>query len=98
MEQKNRELVESATSLSSAGAGGRRKGAAHVRTSFKRKPMTGFFAVLFMAQHCRSIDLYGFSNYNRCELHATLHPPSRDASTHRTGWRGEMGCKDTGGR
>jgi hypothetical protein len=80
VEQKNRELVESATSGSSPGGGERKKGAAHVRTSFKRKPMTGFFAVLFMAQHCRSIDLYGFSNYNRCELHAARRTQTRRPS------------------
>lgn len=84
MEQKNRELAESAASSSSpGGAAGRKKGTApHVRTSFKRKPMTGFFAVLFMAQHCRSIDLYGFSNYNRCDAARR----AETASTRLTRW------------
>eukprot|EP00238_Polyblepharides_amylifera_P013136 CAMPEP_0196575420 /NCGR_PEP_ID=MMETSP1081-20130531/4906_1 /TAXON_ID=36882 /ORGANISM="Pyramimonas amylifera, Strain CCMP720" /LENGTH=320 /DNA_ID=CAMNT_0041893717 /DNA_START=352 /DNA_END=1314 /DNA_ORIENTATION=- len=43
-------------------------GKARVKTSFKRKPMSGFFAVLFSLQLCDQISLFGFSNYNRYEL------------------------------
>ncbi|KAK3288150.1 glycosyltransferase 29 protein, partial [Cymbomonas tetramitiformis] len=38
-----------------------------IRTSFKRKPMTGFFGVLFAIQICNNVKLYGFSGYNRYE-------------------------------
>ena len=31
---------------------------------FKRKPMTGFFAVFFMLQLCDQVNLYGFSDYD----------------------------------
>lgn len=62
--EKTAERMERA-GLGRGGEGGRGGGpiAPHLKAAYKRKPMSGFFAMLFMLQVCDEVNMYGFSNW-----------------------------------
>lgn len=55
------------------GAAERNAAAAHLKAAYKRKPMSGFFAMLFMLQVCDEVTMYGFSNWRPSHAKVPYH-------------------------